>query len=185
MSNNFYDSLTHLNLHRNALLYLPDEISQLQHLTYLDADDNLLKELPNYSSLTSLRVIAVGHNQLTEIPNWIYNLTTLTRVSFRSNLITHISPKLVKLTNLSIFHIETNEIRSFPDDATQLNSLYLHHNNIEVLSTNFYHCGYISLRSSKVSRKYPPESTEQDMEAMEFLAVQRDLYVLPEQDEES
>lgn len=168
--------LSHLNLHRNELDKLPAEASHLQHLTSLDVDSNRLTNLPNLANLMELQVLVLGHNKLTEIPDWFYGLTRLTRVNFRDNKIARVSPKIARLVNLTNFHIESNLLRSFPKEATQLYSLYLHHNYIEQLSEQFSRCNYISLRSSNTVCKYPPLSIEHYSQPPEFLVVQKDLY---------
>ncbi len=139
-------------------------------------DGNALQDLPNLGNLTELQVLVLGHNRLTEIPDWFFGLTKLTRVNFRDNEIARVSPKLARLVNLTNFHIENNRLRAFPKEATQLCSLYLHHNYIEHLSEQFSQCNYVSLRSTHVICKYPPPSIETYAQPLEFFEVQLDLY---------
>jgi len=138
-------------------------------------DSNSITDLPYLGSSTGLQILVLGHNRLTEIPNWFFSLTCLTRVNLRDNLITRVSPKIANLVKLTHFHIENNQLRSFPREATQLVSLYLHNNYIEELASTFWRCNYISRRSSKQTSKYPPEAIDADTQPAEFLTVQRDL----------
>lgn len=172
--------MSHLNVHRNELHGLPEEISQLHHLTSLDADSNHIDKLPNLRNLTELQTLVLGHNRLTEIPDWFYYLTRLSRVNFRANRISQVSPKIAQLGTLTNFHIENNQLRSFPKEATQLLSLYVHNNYIEVLSEQFWRCNYVSLRSPEVTCKYPPPVVDfYAAEPIEFFVVQNDLYDEP------
>ncbi|KAK9870428.1 hypothetical protein WA026_007999 [Henosepilachna vigintioctopunctata] len=51
----------------NKLLKLPNDIGKLKHLAILRVHSNLLQNIPKLSSLTSLRVLDLAHNQLDRI----------------------------------------------------------------------------------------------------------------------
>jgi Leucine-rich repeat (LRR) protein len=128
-----------LNLGRNPLTHLPDELSQVQNsLTQIWLDDCQLSgplpacllELPNLEilripnnqitevpanitqKLRNLKVLCLDRNQLTSVPD-LSTLPKLEELLVRHNLLT----QLMKLpTSLKLLHISSNQL-------TNLNSL--------------------------------------------------------------
>lgn len=63
---------------RNSLTRLPEEISQLTGLTYLDASQNALTTLPAaLITLASLRGIELSKNQLAQLPDGGQHFTSV------------------------------------------------------------------------------------------------------------
>ncbi|XP_044752357.1 protein phosphatase PHLPP-like protein [Coccinella septempunctata] len=63
----YWTEIEEIVLSGNKLLKLPNEIEKLKHLTVLRVHSNLLQNIPKLSSLTSLRVLDLAHNQLDRI----------------------------------------------------------------------------------------------------------------------
>lgn len=63
----YWTEIEEIVLSGNKLLKLPNDIQNLKHLTVLRVHSNLLQTIPKLSSLTSLRVLDLAHNQLDRI----------------------------------------------------------------------------------------------------------------------
>ncbi|MBL7994178.1 fibronectin type III domain-containing protein [bacterium] len=137
---------------------LPASITNLTSLNDLYLYQCGITSLPNMSSMTNLRTLGLGYNQLTgAIPSWIGSLSQLTGLNLSSNQfspapfpsffttmtsltnlelfsdsITGSIPNLSALTNLYYLNLQNNQIVDFPDlsSMTTLNNLHLTGNRL-------------------------------------------------------
>lgn len=58
----------------------------------------------------------LSRSHLTEIPDYVCNMTELTELNLHNNKIRRISPKIQNLKNLRKLIISSNEIDSLPDE---------------------------------------------------------------------
>eukprot|EP01036_Dinobryon_divergens_P032985 gene32984-42679_t len=80
--------LEHLDVSRNHLETLSEELRKLIDLTYLDASFNRLPLIPrDIGDCTRLRYLDVSRNQLTTLPESFRNLTSLESCNLEHNLI--------------------------------------------------------------------------------------------------
>ncbi|CAH1183519.1 unnamed protein product [Phaedon cochleariae] len=63
----FWSELEELVMSGNKLLKLPENIDSMKHLSVLRVHSNLLQSIPKLSTLLSLRVLDLAHNQLDRI----------------------------------------------------------------------------------------------------------------------
>nr|XP_023018439.1 protein phosphatase PHLPP-like protein [Leptinotarsa decemlineata] len=63
----FWSELEELVVSGNKLLRLPENIDHMKHLSVLRVHSNLLQSIPKLSTLTSLRVLDLAHNQLDRV----------------------------------------------------------------------------------------------------------------------
>ena len=71
----------------NKLTKLPDEVGNLQNLTYLGLNRNLIEELPtSIGNLENLEVLELWDNELYSIPDEISNLKKLKTLELRGIL---------------------------------------------------------------------------------------------------
>ncbi len=122
------DSVYRLDLSRNQLKTVPEELIQFKNLRELDLSKNKLTELPEtliFEHLevinltknkfevfptvicknTALKQILLGKNSLTEIPECISNLKELVILDVWFNLVTEIPASMVKLKKLRSFDL--------------------------------------------------------------------------------
>ncbi len=78
--------VTGYTLAYKKLPYLPESISELSGLWYLDIREDCLQQLPkNIGYLRELRILLAGHNQLARLPKSVYDLKNITRFDVRGN----------------------------------------------------------------------------------------------------
>ncbi|CDH51362.1 Piso0_003039 [Lichtheimia corymbifera JMRC:FSU:9682] len=105
-----YVDLSHL-----GLTEVPDEITELKHVTVLRKDriknsslklflyGNTLTQLPSYLfSLKNLSVLSLRHNQLTQLPHEIGLLQNLVELSVGNNQLPYLPAEILKLPKLTI-----------------------------------------------------------------------------------
>ncbi|MEM8639180.1 MAG: COR domain-containing protein [Cyanobacteria bacterium P01_G01_bin.54] len=105
---------------------LPQELSQLTHLTRLNLQDNQLTSLsPELSKLISLIELSLGKNRLKVLPSEIGQLTNLTLLSLTNNHLISLPKKLGKLINITRLELSKNRLKSLPPELGSLIKLIL------------------------------------------------------------
>ena len=126
--------LESLNLDRNQLTSIPEQIQTLTNLTTLYLDGNELTSLPEQIGLlTNLTILNLESNEITCVPGQIQHLTNLTYLNLDSNELTSLPEQIQHLTNLITLDLGGNEITCVPEQIqklTKLERLYLKKNNI-------------------------------------------------------
>ncbi|MFM6325767.1 MAG: COR domain-containing protein, partial [Microcystis panniformis] len=112
----------------------PPEIPHLTSLRSLALGHNQIREIPEaLAHLTSLRFLYLGHNQISEIPKALAQLTSLRFLLLSDNQIREIPEALTQLTSLQSLDLGHNQIREIPEalaHLTSLQGLYLRNNQI-------------------------------------------------------
>ncbi|KAJ8984995.1 hypothetical protein NQ317_016906 [Molorchus minor] len=124
------DYLTELNLSINRLEELPEFITELKKLKFLDVSKNLLTGLPDsFDSMVSLRELILSNNKLTRIPKCIFGMVGLEILLLNDNSINEIDiDGLQNLRRLATLSMSNNNIQYVPPhlgNMTQLRSLEL------------------------------------------------------------
>ncbi|GAX75982.1 hypothetical protein CEUSTIGMA_g3425.t1 [Chlamydomonas eustigma] len=97
--------LTRLDLRKNLISTLPDDIGLLQHLKFLDISNNQMITLPNALwTVTALEELQAGHNKIKHIPEDIMRLSNLQVLGISHNLLEFIPSEMgwLPLTKLDI-----------------------------------------------------------------------------------
>ncbi|XP_048457834.1 leucine-rich repeat-containing protein 40 isoform X2 [Rhincodon typus] len=122
-------------VHDNLLSSLPCAIGQLSQLQKLNISHNKLKELPDELwNLTSLRSLYLHHNELERIQEGIGKLIHLEELDVSSNQLTAIPSTLGELSSLLKFILANNKLKYIPLDISKMRSLKLldaSHNELE------------------------------------------------------
>ncbi|XP_072349558.1 uncharacterized protein [Scyliorhinus torazame] len=135
-------------------------------LETLDLSSNSLTSIPNFSNLTTLRILTLDHNPIPDLPEGAFDdLVSLEELSLRGNTIRvipeHIFDPLEKLRNVFLsgnriekfpknsflkaqnldkFDISNNNLRTIPQDFVKLSASYIH------LYGNPWHCDCDTVR---------------------------------------
>lgn len=104
------------------MVTLPDQISQISHLTYLDLSDNKLTTLPStLQHLKHLRQLNLAHNHLTGLPPVLSHLHKLTTLDLSHNTrLSTISSSLHKARRLMNLDVSHTNIESLPAELASL-----------------------------------------------------------------
>ena len=130
-------SLTYLNLKDNQLMTLSESISNLKSLTGLSLVYNQLTTLPeSIGNLNSLKTLLLGINKLMTLPESIGNLSSLQTLSLSDNKLTTLPQSIGNLSSLQTLSLNDNKLTTLPESITKLTSLqilYLRNNKLTTL----------------------------------------------------
>ncbi len=113
------------------------EEAKASGVTWLDLNHNQLTELPpEIGQLTNLTWLNLGDNQLTALPPELFQLTNLTKLGLGLNQLTALPPELFQLTQLTILDLTDNQLTTLPPEICQLwnlTELWLNNNQLTTL----------------------------------------------------
>ncbi|KAL9957571.1 hypothetical protein ACROYT_G034490 [Oculina patagonica] len=136
-------NLKTLDLHRNNLVELPASIGLLKELKNLDVSGNKLQLLPvKLGELTLLQILNVNCNELTALPSFVH-LKNLLRLDVSHNQLTQLPDGIYELEHLAEIHASNNQIASIDANVSKLTSLKvlsLGVNKIELIPTELSEC---------------------------------------------
>ncbi|KAF5828725.1 hypothetical protein DUNSADRAFT_17177 [Dunaliella salina] len=112
-----WDEVKKLDLSRNRLRSLPNELTNLASLTSLDVSYNHLELLPpDFSTFFQLASLAVNNNQLQALPSLPHSLVLL---SAQHNRLSSLPPSLARCSELTKLDCAHNMIQALPEEAMQ------------------------------------------------------------------
>lgn len=104
-------SVFKLDLSKNAMTVLPDEIKQFKNLQKLILSDNLLIELPDWiGQLQALQYIYLSNNQFEELPEPLTKLQSLILIDISCNPIRYVTTDIKKCPNLKVLNLHDSNI---------------------------------------------------------------------------
>ena len=126
-----------LDLKKQKLTSVPNEIKSFTELIELRLDKNRIQNLPEWlSDLTHLEIFSAERNRLVEIPSVILELKNLKELYLGDNLITVIPIDIDVMENLEWLGLWSNLIRIFPSslsDMPKLKTLDILYNDMTYL----------------------------------------------------
>ncbi|OJJ14763.1 hypothetical protein BKI52_41760 [marine bacterium AO1-C] len=138
------DQLTNLKklvLSENKLKELPANIVKLQNLQHLEIAKNKLKRLPTgFEQLQSLRYLDLAKNKFRHIPEAVFQLKQLETFYFFGNKERKVAPAIAQMQQLKVLRLGDNRIRQLPDNFGQmprLKELFLPDNRLRALPSSF------------------------------------------------
>ena len=124
---------------------------------YLDLSMQDVKAV-NFSEFVNVTTLILTGNKLKEIPNGVYELSSLVRLEVPSNNIENLSSKVSRLRNLKILNLTGNRLTSLPKEIGELSnleSLYLTDNQLTELPTtitNLKNLKELRLSNNKITQ---------------------------------
>jgi internalin A len=108
----------------NALISLPESLSQLTQLEKLVLARNLLTELPPwFRKLTKLRDLNLSDNKLTVLPQSFGELSNLESLDLSFNHLRYLPQSFVQLHKLKDVHLSHNQLHYLPPQLGALTEL--------------------------------------------------------------
>lgn len=153
-------SVVHLDLSRQKIKTLPEEIIEFKNLRYLDVSNNRIEELPDFIfSLPKLEELDATSNKLYDLPFSIENAKKLKILKAGNNPIQSIPYTINGALNLEQLNLVHTEIKIFPKELSALTYLIMlelrgvdvseeqqevlkgYFPNAKIYFTNGCHCG--------------------------------------------
>ncbi|XP_075979034.1 leucine-rich repeat-containing protein 57-like [Anticarsia gemmatalis] len=138
---NLCDTLRNLDLSKNRLSTLPDDICKFKLLKQLNLDTNKIETLPNtLSNMKKLEMLNVSNNLISFLPDSFAQLSNLKQVYLNNNRLKVFPVQLLGLQNLEVVEISNNKITEVPSGMSELYAaeLNLSQNEISVISEDLH-----------------------------------------------
>lgn len=118
------DSVYRLDLSKQKLKEVPEEVRQFKNLNALDLGRNKLKELPGWmNELQYMQEFSAGRNKFTKIPNAVCQWKHLKRLDMHQNRIEGLPKCMGGLKELYSLDLWSNDLEDFPDEISGMESL--------------------------------------------------------------
>ncbi|XP_013195333.1 leucine-rich repeat-containing protein 57 [Amyelois transitella] len=129
------DILRNLDLSKNKISVLPEDISKFKHLKQLNLETNKLEMLPNsITNLKKLELLNVSNNLLCSLPQGFVNLSNIKQVYLNNNRFKEFPLQLLKLHNLEVVELSNNKITEIPSGMFELFAMELNLSQNEISS---------------------------------------------------
>ena len=113
-----------LDLSKQKLKAVPEELRRLPNLNALDLGRNKLKELPPwFTDLANLQELTLSGNKLVDFPEVICGLRHLKRLDMSRNALTGLPACLGRLKELTSLDLWSNDLATFPEELEGLEAL--------------------------------------------------------------
>ncbi|KAK9869604.1 hypothetical protein WA026_003353 [Henosepilachna vigintioctopunctata] len=117
--------LEKLLCYHNSIRYVPDGLSNLQCLSFLDLSRNQLTSLPREICQLPIQILLVSNNRLKSLPDELCKMSQLTELDASCNQLSHLPPRMCELRNLQSLILRSNLLLAVPIDITMLSLVRL------------------------------------------------------------
>ncbi len=123
----YHENVINLDLSFNRLQSLPEEISSLRRLKFLNCENNEIETLPqSLGKLRALRKVKFSRNKITTLPESIGNCLRLTKLSLDNNVIESLPRSLGNCISLEHLSLSNNNLLDLPLSLATLNTCLKH-----------------------------------------------------------
>ncbi|MBP6389825.1 MAG: leucine-rich repeat domain-containing protein [Flavobacteriales bacterium] len=113
-----------LDLSKQKLKELPEELRRLPNLNSLDLGHNKLKTLPEWiSEFAHLQEFSANNNRMVNFPEAICALRHLKRLDMSRNALISLPACLGRLEQLTSLDLWSNDLATFPDELERMEAL--------------------------------------------------------------
>jgi hypothetical protein len=113
-----------LDLERNKIRTLPEDIYKLKNLTELYLIENQLESVPKkFAQLQKLRVLSLGFNRFQTFPTELFALRKLETLDLSGNTISEIPAQISSMSSLTTLVIHSNRLTTIPSAIFSLRNL--------------------------------------------------------------
>ncbi|KAF7278087.1 leucine-rich-repeats and calponin homology domain protein isoform X2 [Rhynchophorus ferrugineus] len=117
--------LERLQCYHNAIRFIPESISSLQCLSFLDLSRNQLTALPRELCQLPIQILLISNNRLSSLPDDLCKMSHLTELDASCNQITHFPPRMGELKALQSLVLRSNLLLAVPIEITFLRLMRL------------------------------------------------------------
>ena len=117
--------LVHLDVSSNRLEFVHPELGNLVALESINLSDNMIARLPShlFDGWQHLESFLCSENNLSEIPEELFNVTTILHMDLSHNSFERIPPAISRLTQLQFLQLSNNKISELPVEMSKLDAL--------------------------------------------------------------
>lgn len=138
---NLSDVLRNLDLSKNKLASLPDDMCKFKLLKQLNLDTNKIETIPEFiGNLKKLEMFNISNNLITFLPESFIKLGNLKQVYLNNNRLKEFPKQLLGLHCLEVVELSHNKITEVPDGMSELYAaeLNLSQNEISSISEDMH-----------------------------------------------
>lgn len=167
----------------NCLTNIPSSFGKLSSLKNLILNQNKLTTIDSsiFETLGQLISLNLSYNDLEDIPNTLFNLTSLGRLDFSGNLIKKF-PETLNLSNLKnlwILDLADNAFEEFPTQIltiSSLTSLNIFSNNIKSIPSNIIELQRLSSFNFGYNKIFDLPEEFKNLSSLTYLRFEGNLF---------
>lgn len=127
------DVLRNLDLSKNKISSLPENIANFQLLKQFKIDSNRLENLPDVIvNLKKLEMLNASSNHISSLPRMFSNLSNLKQLYLNNNKFRHFPLQLIGLPNLDVVELSNNKIIEIPRGMSDFHAVELNLSQNEI-----------------------------------------------------
>lgn len=138
---NLSDILRNLDLSKNRLTSLPDDVCKLKLLKQLNLDTNKIDTIPeSICNMKKLELFNISNNLVRFLPESFCKLSNLKQVYLNNNSLKEFPKQLLGLHSLEVVELSHNKITEVPNGMSELYAaeLNLSQNEISIISEDMH-----------------------------------------------
>ncbi|XP_041974169.1 leucine-rich repeat-containing protein 57-like [Aricia agestis] len=138
---NLSDHLRNLDLSKNKIPGIPDDISKFKFIKQLNLSSNSIQNVPTaLANLKKLELLNLSCNNIASLPDSFENLSNLKQLYLNNNKFKLFPKQILELKNLEVIDLSNNKLVSLPDGMSKLTAaeMNLSRNEISSLSEDLH-----------------------------------------------
>ncbi|CAH2269087.1 leucine-rich repeat-containing protein 57-like [Pararge aegeria] len=113
---NLSEHLRNLDISKNKIAIIPEDISRLKFLKQLNVSTNAIQVMPSsLANLKKLEMLNVSFNSISCLPESYSSLTNLKQIYLNNNKFKEFPKQLLGLTNIEVVDLSNNKLTEVPN----------------------------------------------------------------------